>query len=702
MTPPKGARRATEARVAAALAAATAGGGEGDSGTHSASGSASSAPGTGAGASASTTASAASAALRRRGPTRRTVTPATRLGTFVVVYELDKAACYSRYLSIEDVGSALAAFLGAEAQVTWSARWAPQWLVLVRPPAWGEDVRLDRPVADAVHDALLEHAVVNGISGVTKAVPTRDGGTWYVETEGSDLLSLAQLVHVDPLRTTTNNIQEVARLLGVEAAVCLTQAELHRVLSFDGSYVDPRHTWLLADTVARAGCINPLNRHKMEELGGSLLQCASFEQTLDVFEQGAAFGKSDALGGATEKLIVGQPVHVGTGSFGLLVPEAADAVPATPTARATFVAPLHADGGDDDIFDVGTDVVTVQPLAKRARRGTDAADVETQVRADRVAPLLRRDARAPAATGVHVESLLRARRAPAALGDAVSATVAATACDDAALATAFVPPPDLLLAEDPAASSSAATSTSSAGMASLFGVMRKHAQKRVPVWVSCDVVLACSAADGDDGGDGAIAAGSTGDDGMNAAEYADIEAAMDAYMGWAERPRYVQVTEVHYTSHEKPVVSRVSFVDGGVRTQHEVTSIQELAAVPLEAPLDAWALRGCAYTRQAVAVSTLPASVVPSRVRICHNKAYVKGSWTITLTRAWEGRNNLEAEARQRGGSVTATFHVRIELTTPWELMEERGSTNVAMAASMVQRAIACLSCIADEDDEDV
>jgi hypothetical protein len=56
----------------------------------------------------------------------------------------------------------------------------------------------------------------------------------------------------------------------------------------------------------------------MEELGGSLLQCASFEQTLEVFEHGAAFGKEDNLGGATEKLIVGQPVHVGTGSFAIV------------------------------------------------------------------------------------------------------------------------------------------------------------------------------------------------------------------------------------------------------------------------------------------------------------------------------------------------------------------------------------------------
>jgi hypothetical protein len=243
-------------------------------------------------------------------------------------------------------------------------------------------------------------------------------------------------------------------------------------------------------------------------------------------------------------------------------------------------------------------------------------------------------------------------------------------------------------------------------MAGLFAVMRKHAQKRVPVWVSCDVVPASSDEDDDDDAiaDPSAPKATTADvagGGMSAAEYSDIETAMDAYMGWTERPRYVQVTEVYYTSHDKPVVSRVSFVDGGVRTQHEVTAIQETAATPLPAPLDAWALRGRAYTRQAVSVTTLPASIVPARVRVCHNKAFAKGCWTITLTRAWEARTNLEAEALQRGGSATATFHLSIELSAPWDLMEERGSTNAAMAMAMVQRATSCLACIAEEDDGD-
>ena len=74
-----------------------------------------------------------------------------------------------------------------------------------------------------------------------------------------------------------------------------------------------RHTWLLADTMCRTGKVCAMHRSNMEDLGASLLQRASFEQSVDVFEEGASFGKQDSLSGATERIMVGQPVAIGTG-----------------------------------------------------------------------------------------------------------------------------------------------------------------------------------------------------------------------------------------------------------------------------------------------------------------------------------------------------------------------------------------------------
>jgi hypothetical protein len=74
-----------------------------------------------------------------------------------------------------------------------------------------------------------------------------------------------------------------------------------------------------------------------------LLQRASFEQSLDVFEEGAAFGRSDPLAGATERIITGQPVCIGTGLVGIVPmvsPTASAAAAAAAVAPEYMVAPM--------------------------------------------------------------------------------------------------------------------------------------------------------------------------------------------------------------------------------------------------------------------------------------------------------------------------------------------------------------------------
>jgi DNA-directed RNA polymerase II subunit RPB1 len=281
--------------------------------------------------------------------------PSKTASSYVCVFKLDKTALTQRSLSVNDIVTALRLFVGEEAHVTASKRWCKDWLVSIRPPAFGQHGDMDRCITEAVHDSLLESAIVNGLHGVTKAIASFDSrlSTWVVDTDGSDIVSANRLSGIDKQNVWTNNIIETGRCFGVEAAVALQQVELHRVLSFDGSYVDPRHTWLLSDAVTRSGTTNPLNRHKMEELGGSLLQCASFEQTLDVFGVGAAFGSSDNLSGATEKLIVGQPVHVGTGSFELIFKT-------TKEESTNFVGPLFPRSHSNS--ELNNDTSYVEPL----------------------------------------------------------------------------------------------------------------------------------------------------------------------------------------------------------------------------------------------------------------------------------------------------------------------------------------------------
>lgn len=65
----------------------------------------------------------------------------------------------------------------------------------------------------------------------------------------------------------------------------------------------------------------------MENLGNSILQRASFEQSLEIFHEGAVFGRFDTLSGATERIMVGQPANVGTGIVTLITEKHAQPQP---------------------------------------------------------------------------------------------------------------------------------------------------------------------------------------------------------------------------------------------------------------------------------------------------------------------------------------------------------------------------------------
>jgi DNA-directed RNA polymerase beta' subunit len=199
-----------------------------------------------------------------------------------------------------------------------------------------------RAFVEAFSESLLD-AVICGIPGVKRSLLLQETryddllakrSCFCIDTEGSSFVDFCKLPNIQIETATTNNVVEVCNTLGIHAASCVLQGELHKVLSFDSSYVDPRHTWLLSDTMCRTGSICAMNRHNMESLGNSLLQRASFEQSLEVFHEGAVFGRQDTLSGATERIMVGQPANVGTGIVHLV---------AEPTAKPamTFVAPLH-------------------------------------------------------------------------------------------------------------------------------------------------------------------------------------------------------------------------------------------------------------------------------------------------------------------------------------------------------------------------
>jgi DNA-directed RNA polymerase beta' subunit len=222
-------------------------------------------------------------------------------------------------ITLFDVANGIRKVLGPEVSVMFGPNSSN--LLWVYPIGLG-----NRQYIEALCESM-QSLQVKGIPGVKRSLVLQEQkftsslqkkSVFCLDTEGSSLLELCKVPNIDIETAVTNNVLEVASVLGITAAVHVLQAELHKVLSFDSSYVDPRHTRLLADTMCRTGSVCAMNRHNMENLGNSILQRASFEQSLEIFHEGAVFGRFDTLSGATERIMVGQPANVGTGIVSLV------------------------------------------------------------------------------------------------------------------------------------------------------------------------------------------------------------------------------------------------------------------------------------------------------------------------------------------------------------------------------------------------
>ncbi len=167
-------------------------------------------------------------------------------------------------------------------------------------------------------EAKVSNTLVKGIEGIKRALVRRDpSGEYVLYTEGSALKKVLKVDGVDSRRTTTNNINEISDVLGIEAARNAIIEEMASTLDEQGLDVDPRHITLIADTMTMDGEVKQIGRHGIAGEKASVLSRAAFEVTVDNLLEAAMHGETDALKGVTENVIVGQPIKLGTGAIEL-------------------------------------------------------------------------------------------------------------------------------------------------------------------------------------------------------------------------------------------------------------------------------------------------------------------------------------------------------------------------------------------------
>jgi DNA-directed RNA polymerase II subunit RPB1 len=142
---------------------------------------------------------------------------------------------------------------------------------------------------------------------------------FVLETDGTNLGEVMTYPQVDHTSTVSNDVVEMFQILGIEAARASLFNELRNVLSFDGAYVNYRHIACLADSMTFGGYLMAVSRHGINKGETGPMLRASFEETVEVFMNSAAFSHYDILNGVTENVMLGQLAKVGSGIIDLLV-----------------------------------------------------------------------------------------------------------------------------------------------------------------------------------------------------------------------------------------------------------------------------------------------------------------------------------------------------------------------------------------------
>ncbi len=165
----------------------------------------------------------------------------------------------------------------------------------------------------------LKNTIISGVKDIRQVIVAHRGRDFVILTSGSNLKEVLNFKGVDSDKVLTNNIHEIAEVLGVEAAREAIFLEIKKVLDSQGLNINEHHLDLISDAMTTTGAIKGVTRMGIISSKSSIFARAAFETPDKQFVNATIQGKKDELASVIENIILNQPVPVGTGLPGLLV-----------------------------------------------------------------------------------------------------------------------------------------------------------------------------------------------------------------------------------------------------------------------------------------------------------------------------------------------------------------------------------------------
>jgi len=181
-------------------------------------------------------------------------------------------------------------------------------------------------------EELLNNLILRGVKNISNVLLRKisdsleetDGNynkkeIWVLDTVGSNLLKLLALDNIDTNNTVTNHIQEIYRVLGIEAARQSIYNELVEVIEFDSTYINYHHLSILCDRMTCNATMVSVFRHGINNDNIGPIAKASFEETPEQFLKAARHAELDNMRGVSANVMCGQDGYFGTSSFNVLL-----------------------------------------------------------------------------------------------------------------------------------------------------------------------------------------------------------------------------------------------------------------------------------------------------------------------------------------------------------------------------------------------
>ena len=140
-----------------------------------------------------------------------------------------------------------------------------------------------------------------------------------IQTDGTNMSEVFKLQDVDFKRVSSNDINEIFEVLGIEAVRKSLIKEVRSVLSPYSIYVNYRHICILCDVMTQRGSLTSITRHGLNRADASPIRKCSFEETVEILLSAGLYCEKDYLRGITENILVGQLAPLGTACFDLLL-----------------------------------------------------------------------------------------------------------------------------------------------------------------------------------------------------------------------------------------------------------------------------------------------------------------------------------------------------------------------------------------------